>query len=51
MTFGESSLLASREYLDDMYLLDLATLKYAKILGKNVLDEYKPYIKSNFNPV
>lgn len=51
VSFGESSLLASREYLDDMYLLDIATLKWAKILGKDVLDEYKPFIKANFNPV
>ena len=51
VAFGESSLLSSREYLDDIYLLDIATLKWAKILGRDVMDQYKPYIKANFNPV
>eukprot|EP00485_Elphidium_margaritaceum_P004994 CAMPEP_0202691798 /NCGR_PEP_ID=MMETSP1385-20130828/6403_1 /ASSEMBLY_ACC=CAM_ASM_000861 /TAXON_ID=933848 /ORGANISM="Elphidium margaritaceum" /LENGTH=1171 /DNA_ID=CAMNT_0049347251 /DNA_START=53 /DNA_END=3565 /DNA_ORIENTATION=- len=51
VTFGESSLLASREYLNDIYLLDLATLRWVKILGKNIAKEYKPYMKVNFNPV
>ena len=51
VSFGESSLLASREYLDDMYLLDLSTLRWCKILGKNILPQYKPYLKANFNPV
>ena len=51
VAFGESSLLSSREYLDDIYLLDIATLKWAKILGRDVMDQYRPYIKANFNPV
>ena len=51
ITFGESSLLANREYLDDMYMFDLRTLMYAKVLGSNIRNEHKPFIKNNFNPV
>lgn len=51
VTFGESSLLANREYLDDMYLMDLRTLMYAKVLGSNIKQHNKPFIKNNFNPV
>ena len=51
VTFGESSLRANRDYLGDIYLLDLESMEWAKILGKNIADRHKPYMKSNFTPV
>jgi len=51
VTFGESSLLANREYLGDMFLLDLESMEWAKILGKNIAKRHRPFIRSNFFPV
>jgi len=51
VAFGESSLLANREYLDDIFILDLGTMEWAKVLGKNIKECHKPYLKNSFSPV
>jgi len=51
VAFGESSLLSNREYLDDIHLLDLETLRWAKIAGGDLLPEHRPFVKGSINPL